>query len=229
MRRVKSLALALVALAAALAMMSSAALALTLPENLPTSAVVRNWTGETEGSYNLDLPAPVTCETATTEGTEEAGKPLGLFHEHLKNCTGEEGKVKCTGEGEEAGVILILGNWHLVFDRKKGGTFVELTTAILYLLTPVKFKCTVFFTVELKGEQLCLHLKPTEKAISHSDHCIAEGLKQTEEWCKSDVGGTCVEAVVPVLLANQNGGAFKEVAGLGLETRRYGVELFADV
>jgi len=239
MRRFKLLALALVAVFATAAAVSASAFAAELPEILPTSGTTRTWTGESEGTTEFKsetaeagVSLVVTCEKAPTEGTEEAGKPLGLFHIHFLGCKSTIGgvTVKCTDLNHStAGEILALGTWHLVFDRKKGGSFTELNTAVLFLVELVHFSCSSLVLAEVKGEQVCLDLKATEKSKTHSLHCIAEGPKQTEEWCKKDVSGTCTEPVVPKLESNTNHTLFRSAAEQALGNNTYAEEIFADI
>lgn len=229
MTRLKTLGLMLLMAVTTTAVLSPSASALELPQNLPGAE--RVWTGSaSEFFINVEISSNVDCEKVTSEGSEETSNPpKGLFHIHFKECTSKIAgtTVKCTGLGEsQAGTILALGKWNLVWDRKKGGGF-ELTTALLYLFEPLHFTCSIVL-IELKGSALCLDLNPAEKNATRSDHCIAEGTKETEEWCKKDVNG-CLEPVVPKLEVSENHGEVKEAALLGLESRTYGVELFADI
>jgi hypothetical protein len=208
MRRFTLLGLALMAALAAASAISASAFALELPENLPASTT-RTWTGASEGEpeFKTEGGTPVICTSATAEGTETSSKPpLGLFHIHFLGCKSEIAKgttVKCTDLNHlTAGELLMLGTWHLVWDRKAGGSFTELTTAVLFLVEPVHVSCSSLILIVLQGELLCLHLVPTESKVTHSFHCIAEETiagkpHQTEEWCKKDVGGVCTEPVAP--------------------------------
>jgi hypothetical protein len=246
MRRVKLFGLALVAVFASAAALSSSAFALELPENLPTSTETRTWTGESDGTGVTAEPEfktlnaakvelIVKCEKATAEGTEESKKPLGLFHIHFLGCHTELSPgtiVKCTDLNHlTAGEILVLGTWHLVWDRENGKEFKELTTGVLFLVEPVHFTCSIVL-LEVKGEQLCLHLKPTEENTTHLFHCIANATnhwEQSEEWCKKDVGGVCTEPVKPLLLTSVSHEAFGPSSELALGSTTYKVKLFADV
>jgi hypothetical protein len=240
MRRFTLLGLALMAVLAAASAISTSAFALELPENLPASTT-RTWSGKAEGSpeFKTEEAMPVTCSTLTSaEGTETSSKPpLGLFHLHFVGCHAEVGgrEVKCTDlDHTTSGEILVLGTWHLVWDRKAGGSFTELTTAVLFLVEPVHFECSALVSIEVKGEQLCLHLNATEKALTHSFHCIAEEPvagkpKQTEEWCKKDVGGVCTEPVAPKLEASINHGVVKVAAEQALGNTTYKEQIFADI
>jgi hypothetical protein len=238
MRRFKLLGLALVAVFATAAAVSASAFAVE-PANLPESALTRTWTGEAEGEpeFVSETPEAVTlkvlCKSATAEGTEEPKKPLGLFHIHFVECSAVVAGVaqKCTDLNHStAGEILALGTWHLVFDKEKGKEFKELTTAVLFLVELVHFQCGPLLLAQVKGEVVCLHLKATEKAFTHSFHCVRSGFEPTEEWCmKGDVGGKCEEPLAPKLESNVNETVFKKSAEQALGKSTYKVELFADV
>ncbi|HEV2974575.1 MAG TPA: hypothetical protein VGX69_06210 [Solirubrobacteraceae bacterium] len=240
MRRFKLLGLALVAVFAMAAAISASASAVE-PVNLPESATGRTWTGESEGEPEFSSETAeagvlqvVKCTSAPSEGTEEAKKPLGLFHIHFLGCHATVGttEAKCTDLNHStAGEILVLGTWHLVFDRKIGGNFEKLTTAILFLVEPVHFSCSSLLLVEVKGEVLCLHLKPETAAFTHSFHCVRSGDLPTEEWCmKGDDGKEeCLEPLKPVLESNTNMTKFRNSAEQALGTMTFKEELFADI
>jgi hypothetical protein len=231
MRRLKLLGLALVAVFASAAALATSASALELPENLPVSAVTRNWTGASDGA-KPELLAPglkITCESAPATGTEEPGKPLGLFHIEFKGCV--SAGVACTGLGEAAGVILTLGTWHLVFDKV---TSTELLTAVLFLPETTHFSCSALVLTEVLGSLLCLHLKPTESNVTHLFHCNVEGAGETEKqedtkWCMKDVGGVCTEELTAQLLCSINHAAEKACFELALGSVTYTEKIFADI
>jgi hypothetical protein len=87
--------------------------------------------------------------------------------------------------------------------------------ATLFLVAPVHLNCTALVLFKVEGELLCLDLKPTELSKTHSFHCIANGTKQEDSWCKKDVGG-CKELVIPKLNESVNEAAAKEIAELAL-------------
>jgi hypothetical protein len=153
MRQLKLVGLACLALFALTAAMASSASALILPEILPL-VEGRTFTGENDGANPILESVggtKVECKGgATATGTEEAKKPLGLFHITFKGC---KAGLACTGEGDEKEVILSLGTWHLVFDQEKP----ELLTATLFLPDVTKFECG-FVKIEVKGSVLCLDL-----------------------------------------------------------------------
>src|ERR1700722_4680383 len=104
MKRFKLFGLTLVAVFVAGVAMSSTALALELPENLPASTT-RTWTGKNVGSTTFAATGqePIVCTAASGEGTETTSKPpAGAFHIDFSNCTTSAGgvEVKCTGLGD---------------------------------------------------------------------------------------------------------------------------------
>ena len=228
MRRIKLLGLALVAVFASAAALSTSAFALTLPENLPVSATERTWTGGSEGKPELlggGLPEAVVCEKAPATGTEEAGKPLGLFHIDFEGCKTKTTKVACTGLSEASEVILALGTWHLVFDKKTP----ELLTAVLFLVEHVHFLCGIVLILVL-GSVLCLHLKPTESNVTHSFHCIVEIMANGEELQVDKTyfnnAGTEVSAGLECSVSEA---PEKPCFELALGQATYGVKIFADI
>ena len=227
------LGVALVAVLSSGAALAASASALELPANLPVSAVTRTWTGASDGAV-IEFLGPgfkLTCESAPATGTEEPGKPLGLFHIEFKGCTTENGTIKCTGLSDgTAGTILSLGTWHLVFDR----TSPELLTAVLLLLENVHFSCSALVLVELLGSLLCLHLKPTESNVTHLFHCTVEGSGETEKqedtkWCMKDVSGVCTEELTSGLLLSVNHASEKSLFLLALFSVTYTEKIFADI
>src|SRR5690242_9877746 len=98
MRQLKLLGLTLVALFASAFMLAASASA-ALPQILPESATERTWTGKAIGETELTILGSsnfVNCKAATAEGTEEAKKPLGLFHIKFEKCKANN-LVACTG------------------------------------------------------------------------------------------------------------------------------------
>jgi len=166
MRRFKLLGLALMAVfIVAVAITSTASAA--LPKILPETGVARNWTGASTGAVELLGATAVKCNTAPSEGTQEANKPLGTFHIKFEGCTAEKEAIKCTGLGDTAGVILSLGTWHTVDDNLS-----PLSAALLFLIEKVHFNCSSLVLVLVSGELVCLWLKPTESEKTHSFHCV---------------------------------------------------------
>jgi hypothetical protein len=222
MRQFKLLGLTLMAVfVAAVAVASTASAA--LPANLPISATARAWTGTNEGKVELSAGgSKIVCAEAPSSGEEEAGKPLGPFHIEFKNCTTEGGAIKCTGLGDAAGIILTLGTWHLVFDN-----LTTLSTALLFLIEHVHFSCSALVLILVLGELLCLHLKPTEKALTHSFHCVETSAGKQEDETYFNEAGTAVNNVT--LLCSINEAEEKPCFELALGSTTYKVEIFADI
>jgi hypothetical protein len=188
MRRFKLLGLTLMAVfIAAVAVASTASAA--LPKILPETGAARNWTGTNSGTVELQGGTNTTCTEALATGTQEANKPLGSFHIEIRGCTTEKGAIKCTGLGDTAGVVLILGTWHSVFDN-----LTTLSAAILFLTERVHFNCSALVLVLVSGELVCLWLKPTESAATHAFHCVVTAGKNQEDEAYFNEAGTEVKA-----------------------------------
>jgi hypothetical protein len=217
----------LVVLAATTAMTASASA--VQPSNLPTG--VKAFTGKSEGTivYHGEQ-GNVECKEAEGTGEETSNEPpLGPFHIDFRLCELVSLKAKCTGLGETTtGTILTLGTWHLPFDREVGHGFTGLTVATLYLINTVHLSCGALVLIELKGELLCLDLKPTEATTKHSHHCTGKNvLEPNEEWCmEGDVAELCFgEWLLPKLEESVNHAAFKAATELALYNTTYGVSV----
>ncbi len=208
MKRLKFVALVVVALClAAVAMATTAA---ALPTVLPEAAASRGWTGKATSATEFQGAETVKCTSATGEGEEEAKKPLGTFKIDFKECSAELLKVKvaCTGLGESSGVILSTGSWHIVYDSLS-----PLGAAILYLVLAVHFECsTTLVTVPSGGMVLCLWTSLTKKA-SHEFQCKAISAKHPEESKYYNEAGTLVS--ISPLLSSTNEGTAAESAQVG--------------
>jgi hypothetical protein len=215
MRRLKLLGLVLVALGAMAAGMAGSALGLELPENLP-SLTTRTAAAAANGATTFAGVGQntITCGNATGNATETSSKPpSGAFHMHFELCTTTDSgvTVKCTGLGDATETVLMLGTWALVFDRKIGGTFEGLTSAILLKNETTHYTCGGLVLVEvLPGETLCLHIEPTVKKAKHEFRCEGTvtgmpitAVKPADEWGK-DVGGALTGATVPSLTESVN-------------------------
>jgi hypothetical protein len=196
----------------AVVLASASALPTILPET------VTRWTGKSIGAFQLKFVGGNTfnCRSVTAlEGTIEQPKPLGLFHIHVKECEAELGGFRgaCTGLGEESGVILALGSWHLVFDHL-GATLGAAGVAILYLFGKVHFTCeilgvTSLFTLLLGGMALCLLAHPTALTKLIEFGCKErEGGGGPQETKYYNEGGTLVSIVG--LLTGENETKFAE-------------------
>src|SRR6202161_2910675 len=213
MRRFTLIGPALMAVLALVALPVPSASAVETLEILPSLNRERVWTGQQESeSAELTGPLDVRCTAANSSGTQlPAAKALGLFHDELSGC--ESATKHCTGLNElVSGVILMLGTWHLFWDRVRSGPF-ELTAATVFLVEPLHFSCGGALLAEMKGELICLDLKATESNETHSFHCVPElkegkpTNKQEEEWCEKD---PCTTWNVPLLSLATNEGEFKE-------------------
>jgi hypothetical protein len=218
MKHLGLLGATLIATCAASALLASTALALpslligTVGEGAST------WTGENVGQLVAEKKngKTITCTSGTGEGTVEASKPLGQFHVHATGCAGSG--FTCTGEGENSGVILSLGSWHLVYDTLKAG-LTGSGVAILSLLSAGKATCGGIVKIEVKagGMALCLVLNPEALTKRFEGHCnLRSGSFGPEETKYDNAAGTWV-AITPVE-SNENGGAFEETVGVGLAT-----------
>jgi hypothetical protein len=227
MQRFKLLGLALVAVFASAAALSTSAFS-ALPQNLPEVAFERTWTGASDGEGTdaepklLSGASEVKCKEAPATGTEESKKPLGLLHITFKGCKGFGG-VACTGLGDAAETILALGSWHLVFDKLGA----ELLTAVLILTEHVHFSCSALVLVLVLGALVCLHLKPTESNTTHLFHCVIQANGEQEDKTYEDANGNSVTAI---LLCSINEAATEEpCAELALGSVTYLEKIFADI
>jgi len=210
MKYVRPLGVALVVAGAVGALMASLAYALpTLLVGTPGEGA-STWTGKATSKTELltETGPSYTCESATAEGTVEAKKPLGLFHIHFKACT-EDGMFSCSGEGEESGVFLWLGSWHMVYDTLKAG-LTGSGVAILFLTSGFKFEC-LMSRVEVRGGMvLCLVLNPEALTKEFEFHCNKRSGRFGPEETKYDNGSGTQVSITP-LESSENGGTFKEL------------------
>jgi hypothetical protein len=219
MRYFKVFGLALVVVCAVGAMLVSSAFALP---TLLIGAVLEGesqWTGTNIGKTTLEsngAPAKVECTSAAAEGNVEAKKALGAFHIHFKECHDSLLSQSCTGTGEEAGVILSLGSWHLVYDTLKAG-LTGSGVAILFLVEKVNFECKTGPTkIEVLGGGmvLCLIKNPETLTKTFTFACkLRTGSFGPEETKYDNEAGTMVS--IHPLESKENGGAAKESVQLG--------------
>jgi hypothetical protein len=221
MRRLRLLVLAVLALSAFAAVLAATTSGFLL-ENLPEKAG-RAFTGANIGNTLLETVGgtAIKCEVAEAQGVEETSKPpLGSLHIHFLKCTTVKpvAGLTCTGEGDNAGGILILITWHLWFDKNPTG---ELKTALVFLNISVLFNCgNGLVLVHVLGSLVCLHLNPTVSSATHEFHCIqTKGVQEHHHWWNQEgVEGTAK------LETSTNGGAFEESGQLGLGTYTSGAE-----
>jgi len=168
MRRIKVLGLFALAMFALAAASASPALA-----SLPTLLI-------TEGGLNV---APSEAKEATFEGTGGKGQlrtniaehetaiectavsilaalnspRLGLFHLHFTGCVqGPKTTKPCETTGDASGVILVLGSWHLVYDKLGSGA--ALGIGALLLLERTHITCLAVINTLLLVSGLILGL-----------------------------------------------------------------------
>ncbi len=188
MSKVKLLGLALVAVFALGASVTASALGASveiLTKNKTQSEAVKiSGTSKKETKLSiLGSSVEVKCPEVTTETVQEGKSLLGLFHLHWKGCTTSAGGT-CTGLGDESGLILALGKFHLVEDKLSSEG--SLGLGILFLLEHVHFTCKVVFVEELilvLGEVLCL-ITPLTLGTTVTVKCEGEkgDPKETVYW-----------------------------------------------
>ena len=136
MRRLKFAVLALFAVAAAFAASAVSASAVTLPEftveTPATSSQTVTSTFENPGAGLLE--GTITSTKLTSELTPTS-KQEGKFHIHFteSKCKTALGKGSGESEGDSAGVILVLGTYHIVNEASRPYAWL--------LLEPVKITC----------------------------------------------------------------------------------------
>jgi hypothetical protein len=192
--------------------------ALALPTILPETE--KSFTSKSTSTDEVEKSngEKVTCKEDRDEsGTIEQPRPLGLFHDSLSGCTAL-GLVNCTGLGDAAGVVLVLGSWHLVYDSLATGLNND-GVAFLYLYGAVHFECaSKLFVIKLGGMVLCLILNPTALTKVFEFHCKRrEGASgkpaETKYW---DGNGTLQNIVGLQISENESGQ--EEVADSSLGT-----------
>jgi hypothetical protein len=202
MQRLKVLVLALMAVFAVSALVSAtASAAFELAKILPTGEAV-TFTGESgAGTLSTLAGTTVECKSDTSEGSFSAIDPeLGPFHVDFKECTSAGGA--CTGLGEAAGIILVLGTAHLVVDTLTPA----LGAGVLFLVpNPVHFVCAGVL-VAVSGQVLCL-IKPVATKTTHFEIVCEQSAvgdpKEVEYWGEQ---GQNVKMGLNLLLTSLNEG-----------------------
>jgi hypothetical protein len=227
MRRLKLLGIACAAVFALVAMATASASAFVLPEVLGPGAEAKFTTKDdlANPTFKTLKGNEVTCEHWSGEGGFEAGtRTLGLFHITFSGkCKGTIAGIKasCTGLGDAAETILVLGKWHTVVDTKPGET---LGAAIMLLLEPVHFTCSIAL-VEVTGDILCLILEPLVSMVTHLFHCTETNGTANEKHFLNDAGA---ETAVPALLSSVSHATAEEAGETALGTITYGVPAMID-
>jgi hypothetical protein len=169
MKRIRLLGLALVALMAlSSAIAATASAELALPQLLAQPANSK-FTGKSTGTVKLEDEKGniVECEKATGEGTQETDT-LGKFHITFEKCKSPVlGECKTVSD-KKAGIILSEGVFHFVLDILGEP---EESVAILFLPVETEFECSLFAKNKVRGELLCLILKPLVSSTTHEFHC----------------------------------------------------------
>jgi hypothetical protein len=204
MRKLRMLGFALLTVFAlsALAAATASASVEVLNEKHELLAAQETWKGESgKGTLEGLKGKKVVCQSDTSEGTIEAKKPLGLFHIEFGGCKGE-GVVPCTGLSDEPEHILVLGTYHLVFDKLGSLEKKELGIGILFLLEPVHFEClgVLFFVT---GEVLCL-IKPVDELTKHFEIVCEQKTGDPSETLYWNEGGTEVKMGLEALKNTEN-------------------------
>jgi len=208
MRQLKVLGLALVALLAVAAAFAGSASAVSLPEVLGGAAPTE-LTGKSVGVSKLTTLAgtSIECAEANADGELEANRLLGPFHIHFgKSCEAVIGGVKvgkCNTTGDSAGIILVLGTYHIVVDVNTP----ELGAAVLFLVNETPISCALGNTVTVKGSVLCLIEKPLESNATHTFNCTQTSGTANEREYYTGSGETKAKTS---LLSKLNAGAFEE-------------------
>ncbi len=212
MRRVQMLGLTMMTVFA-FGVISVSTASAGLPTILPEKPTGTTGTSTTSTMSSL-AGTKLTCVKSKVlfEFTKE-GK-LGPFHIHLEECTTKVAgiTVKCNSTGDEAGIVLALGEFHLVYDKLGTGT--ALGVGILLLFEELKLECPKGGTTKIavKGEELCL-VTPVAKPVTSTEFYTVV--------CKSNEKGDQIEKywnsagtaeIAPLLLVSFNGGAFETAA-----------------
>jgi hypothetical protein len=205
MRRLRLTATACTVALALVAIAATSASAFVLPEVLGSNAEAKFSTKDTVANpiFKTVNGNEITCEHWEGEGGFETGsKTLGLFHIHFfGKCKSKVSGItaSCTGLGDAAESILVLGKWHTVVDTKTGEA---LGAAILWLLEPVHFTCSILL-VEITGSFMCLITTPLTSAATHTITCTqVNGVAQEKKYL-NDAGMETTIAPL-LLLINHN-------------------------
>jgi len=150
---------------------ASAALPQVLPETegkmvaaTSTSAVIFETTGGKK----------IACEKASGTSKEAGKTPLGEFHSNFEKCTTTVAGIKftCTGLGDVSGNVLLLGEYHFVYDALGASETNALGIALLLLISQTHFECAGGFAlVKVEGSEMCLVTEPHVAKTLHAVSC----------------------------------------------------------
>lgn len=199
MSRPRSVAASLLFIIVLIALASSTAVA--LPTLKPNTAVSFTGTAGVGKPEVLGSAFVVECKKIAYEASFAAETVLGPFHLKLSECSAKLGTMNlgtCTGLGDtESGVVLALGEEHLVYDSLS-----PLGVAVLLLVEPMHLECKSITTVltTLEGSLLCLFTPINTLTKAPKVHCEGEkgDAKETTYW--NDAG----EAKTAVLRTAEN-------------------------
>jgi len=170
MQRFKVVTFAVLAVSALTAAMAASAYAGVEGLNAEGKATTASFKGSSEKEAKLTVlgsSLEVKCKKETSEGTLETGGKLGAFHEKFEGCATNLGG-ECTGLGDTAGTVLVLGTAHL-------STNTALTVGYeLSLVEHLHFTCTVLGISKLVlvlGEYLCEVTPINTLTSTFTDRC----------------------------------------------------------
>jgi len=160
----------------------------------------KSWTA-TDGETKLEKGAEsIACKEVSTEATAE--EALGSAHMILKNCTAA-GIVKCTGLGDEAGIILLEPSWHYVYDTLRA-SLSEAGIAILFSMNSAHFECSGrLLSVSSGGMVLCLVANPTALTKTFEFQCKgSKGKPEHTEYFDDEEERV---TITPLMIAENEG------------------------
>ena len=158
-RLMSAVSAGLIALFAVLATSASGA----LPELLPSGKTFTGKNTAENPTWETLKKETIPCAAATADGAQETDTS-GTYHIHLTGCKGF-GFASCNTEGDEAGVILLLGAYNYVDDHLAESAS-QLGVAIL-LSWNATVKCTALATIKFEGKVVCLVLEPLSSKVTH--------------------------------------------------------------
>lgn len=196
MRHLKLLGLVLASAFVVSAMLSTAAFALPEVLNAAHATTTFSYKGTSgKGKFEeLGGLIPISCESATYEGA--SGGTLGPLHIMFASCT-------CTGLGEASGVILVLGEYHIVYLKLS-----PLTAGLLLLINEVHLECALGVLVQVKGSVLG-EITPINTLAKEFTFTLTQSKGDPSTTKYFDDNGVEQSAL---LLVSKNGGTFKDAA-----------------
>jgi hypothetical protein len=207
MRRIQALALALFGMAvlgAGLADLAAAA----LPQVLPEKPAVEDVTVAKQLTLTTLAGSTISCGSTLplVEFTKEGR--LGPYHLHFSGCSAKFGTLtaKCNTAGDSSGIVLTLGEFHLVYDVLTP----VLGVAILFLAEETTIECSALIKIKAKGNIACL-VKPLNTVTTTFTGVCEQSSGDPKESFYTDSGVLTATS----LLLSFNGGAFESAALAG--------------